>query len=123
MSLLEVLLGHKEEITVKDYHTWGCLVLVLDGKLQPCQGNGPPKLDPRTHAGVYISHSHVHNGNVALVLNLQTGHVSPQYHLVFDDKFTTFPYLNLDKAPPNWISLVDHHSESTTAESFNIAFT
>eukprot|EP00957_Ditylum_brightwellii_P059833 4541964-Ditylum_brightwellii.AAC.1 len=81
MSPLEVLLGHKEEISVEDYHSWGCPIFVLDSRLQSGQGIGPPKWDPRAQAGVYLGHSPVHAGNVALVLNLKTGHVSPQYHV------------------------------------------
>eukprot|EP00957_Ditylum_brightwellii_P067176 5098735-Ditylum_brightwellii.AAC.1 len=34
MSPLEVLLGHKEEIAVEDYHSWGCQIFDLDSKLQ-----------------------------------------------------------------------------------------
>eukprot|EP00957_Ditylum_brightwellii_P047983 3644099-Ditylum_brightwellii.AAC.1 len=52
MSPLEVLLGHKEEIAVKDYHSWGCPIFVLDSKLQSGQEIGPPKWDPRAQAGV-----------------------------------------------------------------------
>eukprot|EP00957_Ditylum_brightwellii_P107398 8195119-Ditylum_brightwellii.AAC.1 len=123
MSSLEVLLRHKDEIAVKDYHSWGYRVFVLDSKLQSSQGIGTAKLDTRACAGVYLGHSLVHAGNITLVLNLQTRHMSPQYHWIFDDEFTTVPYLNLDNAPPNWASLVDHSSESATAESFNIEST
>eukprot|EP00957_Ditylum_brightwellii_P125563 9571122-Ditylum_brightwellii.AAC.1 len=81
MSPLEVLLYHREEIAIEDYHTWGCPIFVLDIKLQSGQGIGPPKWDPRAQTGVFLGHSPVHAVNVALVLNLQTGHVSPQYHM------------------------------------------
>eukprot|EP00957_Ditylum_brightwellii_P031191 2363886-Ditylum_brightwellii.AAC.1 len=53
MSPLEVLRGHKEEIAVEDYHSWGCPIFVLDSRLQSGQGIGPPKWDPRAQAGVY----------------------------------------------------------------------
>ncbi len=33
--------------------------------------------------------SHVHSSLVPLVLNVATGKISRQYHVVFDDKFTT----------------------------------
>eukprot|EP00957_Ditylum_brightwellii_P011160 845498-Ditylum_brightwellii.AAC.2 len=101
MSPLEVLLGHREEITVEDYHSWGCPIFALDSKLQSGQGIGSLKWDPRAHIEVYLGHSPVHAGNVSLVIKVQTGHVSPQYHMVFDIEFTTVPYLNSDKAPPN----------------------
>eukprot|EP00957_Ditylum_brightwellii_P045607 3458993-Ditylum_brightwellii.AAC.1 len=117
----EVLLGHREEISVNDCHSWGRPIFILDSKLQSGQGIGLPKWDPRAQARVYPGHSLVHAGNVALVLNLQSGHVSPQYHMVFDDEFTTVPYINSTKAPPNWSSLVKHHSECATTESYTIA--
>ena len=37
-------------------------------------------------AGDYLVYSPEHTRSVALILNLKTGHVSPQVH-VFDDKF------------------------------------
>eukprot|EP00957_Ditylum_brightwellii_P076868 5842871-Ditylum_brightwellii.AAC.1 len=82
---MEVLLGHTEELVADVFHAWGCPVFVLDADLQTVHGRGPPKWNPRARAGVYLGHSPVHAGNVALVLNLQTGHVSPQYHIVFDN--------------------------------------
>ena len=40
--------------------------------------------------------------NVPLVLNPSTGHISPQYHVVFDDTFSTVPSLGLDDSPPQF---------------------
>eukprot|EP00957_Ditylum_brightwellii_P204201 15338108-Ditylum_brightwellii.AAC.2 len=37
-------------------------------------GIGPPTWDPEARAGIYLDHSPFHAGNVALLLNLQTGH-------------------------------------------------
>ena len=39
--------------------------------------------------GQFLEFSRVHSSTVALVKNLHTRHVSPQYHVVFDDKFQT----------------------------------
>ncbi|KAL7475537.1 hypothetical protein ACHAW6_001446, partial [Cyclotella cf. meneghiniana] len=39
--------------------------------------------------GHFLGFSNQHSSTVALVQNLHTGHVSPQYHVVFDDKFET----------------------------------
>jgi hypothetical protein len=38
---------------------------------------------------MYLGTSPRHSRRVALVLNLQTGHVSPQFHVKFDDLFET----------------------------------
>lgn len=118
----EDLLGHKEDLAAGNFHTYGCLVFVLDSTLQT-GSIGPIKWDPRARVGVYLRHSSVHAGNIALVLNLQTSHVSPQYHIVFDDEFTTAPYLQLEESPPNWIKLVNNHSKMVTEENSSIAST
>jgi len=39
-------------------------------------------------------------------LNPRTGHVSPQFHVVYDDDFTTVPYLRTAAVPPHWAELV-----------------
>ena len=39
--------------------------------------------------GQFLGFSRFHSSTVALVQNLHTGYVSPQYHVVFDNKFET----------------------------------
>ena len=46
--------------------------------------------------------SPAHSSDVPLILNLQTGHTSPQYHVVFDDQFSTVLSHHSDKDPPTW---------------------
>ena len=73
-------------LQVDHYHVFGCPVYVLDSRLQ--SGTiGPPKWEPRLRIGVYLGYSPVHAGSVALVLNPQTGNVSPQFHDVFEYTF------------------------------------
>ena len=91
-SPLEIFTGIEDEITCYDWHTWGYPYLVLAEENQSGLTR-TPKWEPRARTGIYLVHSPAHAGNVALVLNLLTDHVSPQYHLVFDDKFTTVEYL------------------------------
>jgi Reverse transcriptase (RNA-dependent DNA polymerase) len=43
----------------------------------------------RARIGIYLGKSPRHARSVALVLNPQTGNVSPQYHVKFDDTFET----------------------------------
>ena len=93
----------------------------MDSNLQSTNGLGVPKWDPRARAEVYLGHFPVHTGNVALILNLQTGHASPQYHVVFGEEFTTVPYLQTTETPPNWEDLVKNHTERATEEAFSIA--
>ena len=108
-SPLEKWSGIEDNITPSDFHTWGCPVYILDAANQGAIGT--PKWEPRSHIGIYLGHSSCHAGTVALVLNLATGLVSPQYHVVFDDKFSTVPYLQSSTPPPNWISLLENNSE------------
>ena len=43
----------------------------------------------RSKRGVYVGLSQHHAGSVALIWNPETTHVSPQYHIVLDEGFTT----------------------------------
>jgi hypothetical protein len=101
-------LQHKPRI--RNEHPLFCPVYVLDEKLQ---GTGTlPKWEPRSRVGVYLGMSPEHAGNVALVLNLKTGHVSPQYHVIFDDTFSTLDYIRSEDQPPNWVDLAKYHYQS-----------
>ena len=52
-------------------------------------GSNIQKCKTQSRLGVYVGHSQIHSGNVVLVLNPETMNVSPQYHVVFDNGFTT----------------------------------
>jgi hypothetical protein len=56
--------------------------------------------------GLYVGRSPSHTANVALIFNPCTGHVSPQFHVVFDNDFTTVSYLRSSQGPPLWADLV-----------------
>ena len=88
-----------------DFHSWGCPVYVLDPKLQ--QGRKLPKWQPRSRRGVFVGFSKVHSSDVPLILNPRTGHISPQYHVVFDDTFSTVPSLSESEEPPHFWNEVD----------------
>jgi hypothetical protein len=110
------------DIVPKNFHTFGCPAYVLDPKAQ--SGSiGPPKWDPHAYLGIYVGHSPVHAGNVALILNVKTGHVSPQYHVVFDDDFKTVSHLRAGTEPDNWRDLVNDNSELVTDEAYELAKT
>ncbi len=68
-------------------HVFGCLVYVLDATLQ--DGHKLPKWAPRAHLGVFLGFSTLHSSQVPLVMNVDTGKISPQFHVIFDDKFET----------------------------------
>jgi hypothetical protein len=66
---------------------WGCPAYVLVPTLQ--DGKKIPKWHPRSRRGMFLGFSTNHSSTIGLVLNLVTGHLSPQYHLVHDELFTT----------------------------------
>ena len=72
---------------LRHLHVWGAPCFVLDPKLQ--DGHKIPKFDPRSRQGLNLGWSPRHASTVPLVLNLTTGNISPQFHVVFDDWFTT----------------------------------
>ena len=66
---------------------FGSPVYVLQS---PLQNNLPfQKWKHRSKLGLYLGPSPVHARNISLVLDLQTGHVSPQFHVVHDSTFLT----------------------------------
>jgi hypothetical protein len=72
---------------IRRMHPWGCPAYVLDPKLQ--DGKKLPKWSPRSRQGKFVGYSKIHASNVGLILNPMTGRISPQYHVLFDDFFTT----------------------------------
>ena len=75
-------------VLLSDCHVWGCPVFVLEPKLQKT-GIKIPKWHPRSRRGVYMGFSTHHSTLVALILDLATRTITPQFHLVFDDMFHT----------------------------------
>ena len=78
-----------DHVDLQRAHTFGCPVYVLDPRLQ--DGKSIPKWDSRSRQGMFVGFSPDHSSMVPLVLNLQTGHISPQFHVIFDDSFHTVP--------------------------------
>ena len=62
---------------------WECPTYVLDPRLQ--DGHKLPKWTKRAQLGVYVGSSSSHSETVGLILNMTTGSVSPQYHVVYDE--------------------------------------
>ena len=84
---MQCMSGTDVAINKKHYKTFGCPTYVL---LNPLQKNDPfPKWSERAKVGIYLGQSPQHNRNVALVLSRETGLVSPQFHVLCDNHFTT----------------------------------
>jgi hypothetical protein len=86
-----------------DLHVWGCPVYVLEKSLQ--DGQKIPRWRPRSNRTVYVGVSAMHASSVPLVLNISTGSITPQFHIVFDDWFATVPSTSAetpDFSSPAW---------------------
>ncbi len=105
-TLYETLAGlDSSKIIMSNFHTFGCSCYVLDHRLLSGIGK-VPKWKPHARMGIYVGRSPSHASNVALILNPRTGHVSPQFHVVFDDDFTTVQYLCTGMVPSHRVNLV-----------------
>ena len=71
-------------------------------------------------AGVYLGHSPLHTGSVALSLNTRTGHVYYQYHALFDNTLSTVEHMRKLRVPGNWKNLVEYHSDLAKQENFTL---
>ena len=112
--------NQKLKIDPSQWHTFGFPCYALDSWLQSGLGT-TPKWEPRDRLGIYVGHSPFHAGSVALVLNPKTLHVSPQFHAVFDDNFSTVPFMRNNEVPPNWKELVKNSSQLATDMNFDAA--
>ena len=74
------------------------------------QGNiaGLTKCEHHSHTGIYLGYSPFNAGSVDLVLNPETGNVSSQFHVVFDDEFSTLTFMKEVTLPPNCTDIVQH---------------
>jgi hypothetical protein len=70
---------------------------------------------------LYLGHSPFHTRSVALVYNPSTGHVSPQYQVVFDDDFTMVPYIEAGTIPSHWLDQQQISSEMASKQAFQLA--
>ena len=78
-SPLSRLSGVEVNSSNKDFHVFGALVYVLKDGLT----SGSDEVHhwyPRSRLGMYIGPSPRHARTVGLILNIQTGLISPQFH-------------------------------------------
>jgi len=106
-------------------HVFGCPTYVLDPKLQ--DGKKLPKWSPRSRRGQYLGPSPNHSTTIGRILNLRTGHVSPQFHCVYDDQFSTVSSVPVEGALDDelfyrmdWTSLVEAGCERIIDDEFDL---
>ena len=70
-----------------------------------------PKWDPRSRREINMGFRNMHSTQVGLVINLLTGSISPQYHVLFDDMLSTV--MSSTAADPEvWIRLFTSRNSS-----------
>lgn len=109
VSANEVFANTKCNFNFRQLHPFGCPVFVLDPAI--ADGKKIPRWNPRSRPGAYLGKSKSHAGNISLVLNTRTRHVSPKYHLVYDDNFTTVNKSTNNTIPTNWETLFKEEQE------------
>ena len=100
---------HEELLNAK---VWGCPVYVLEPTLQ--DGKKLPQWQPRSKLGQFLGQSKVHASSVGLIKNLQTGKISSQFHVVYDDHFTTLEVNTKPEdmtLPKEWVDLFAYNRE------------
>ena len=80
----------------KHWKPFGRPVYALKNELQQSKIYG--KWNPRSRLGIYLGQSPIHNQNVALVLDIESGYVSPQFHVKFDTSFHTVRQQTMPKS-------------------------
>lgn len=94
-----------------DLHVWGCPVYVLDKSIS--DGKKLPRWKPRSVRCFNIGLSPKHASTVPLVLNVDSGYITPQFHVVFDDWFSTIA-TSIAQLPdfnsPSWSTLFGESS-------------
>ena len=63
---------------------------------------GLPKWEPTDRSRLYLGHYPFHARSVELVLNHITRYFSPQYHVGFDDNFSTVYHMSKGTLTGNW---------------------
>ena len=80
-----------------DLHVFGCPVHTLKKQLQ--DGKKMPRWETRSNLCQLMGFSPVHSSTSPLVLNLETGAITAQCHVAFDDWFATVAS-NVEELPP-----------------------
>ena len=92
---------------------WGCPAYVLDPRIQ--DGKKIPRWNPRSKLGQFLGRSDEHASSVGLIRNLKTNAVSAQFHVVYDNHFSTMSSsLNEDNVavPANFHNLYTFSREN-----------
>ena len=79
-----------------EIHVWGSPAYVLNKRI--ADGQKIPRWEPRSNRAMYLGRAPQYASTVHLLLNLQSGSITPQFHVVLDDWFATVA-VDLDQMP------------------------
>ena len=100
-----------QQHTFHDLYAWGCPVYVLEKTIG--DGRKLPRWKPRSTRCVNMGLSSKHASTVPIILNPSTGYITPQFHIVFDDWFSTIASTVAtlpDSNSPAWATLFGESS-------------
>jgi hypothetical protein len=101
MSPAEIFSGVKHDCALlRHAKVWGYPVYVLDPKLQ--DGKKLPK---------FLGTSDQHSRHIGTIHNLGTGYVTPQFHVIYDELFTTVRALDGPFNADTWNDFLINHRE------------
>jgi len=119
-------MGQTPPWSLADFRVFGSPTYVLRQELQ--EGASLNKWKPRSWLGVYIGTSNCHASAIPLIYNPISTHISPQYHVVYDEFFLTVntsqdfdsnAYLNkLYQSSAKWIYKDPYSDNPHLFESF-----
>jgi hypothetical protein len=105
---------------------WGSPCYVLDPKLQDAKKI--PKWKVRSVLGQFMGFSPEHSSTIGCIKNTETGYITPQFHVVYDEKFSTVTSAALDTTEYKrlWVDLFtfgrDHYLLTTTNSLTKVTF-
>jgi len=114
LSPLEIFSGTKGNHHCSNFHPFGCPAFVLDIKYHV----GSQDLASASTLDTLLIMPYPS----PLVYSTTTGLVSPQYHVVFDDKFSTMNCLHTNDIPSNWPDLFNSSTISYVDSDFSNTF-
>jgi hypothetical protein len=83
----EAFTGQSPQWSILDFRVFGSPTYVLQKELQ--DGSSLGKWKPRTWTGVYVGNSTCHSSGIPLIYNPVTSHITPQFHVIYDENFHT----------------------------------
>ncbi len=98
---IESFTGTKVASSPKHWHLFGCLAYILVQDLQ-IDTDIHHKWKSCLQVGMYLGCLPQHTRDISLVLNLDTGLVSPQFHIKLDSNFHTLREKGAQLPPSTW---------------------